>query len=252
MPAKFEPSPHDDPPAAAMLRINPELDVAALARAYADEGRVRVYGLLSEGAVALHRQLESRGDWIHLISSDGGAIELDSAAKAALSPEAWAQIEAAALARAQAGFQYRYYGLRVPDDEEASAADDLLAAFRELMRSEAMLDLLRAITGEGETSFTDGHATAYGPGDFLTGHDDDVAGKDRLAAYVYGLTPLWRLEWGGLLLFHGENDRTAHALVPRFNTLDLFKVPQQHSVSQVTGSATHRRHAVTGWLRRHT
>jgi SM-20-related protein len=236
--------------AAPALRINPELDVEALAADYAAAGRVRVYGLLAEGAVELHRQLEARGDWIHLISAPDGAIELDPAARAAMSAEAWARIEAEALARAQTGFQYRYYGLRVPDDDEPAAAGDLLAAFRELMRSEPMLDLLRAITGERETTFTDGHATAYGPGDFLTGHDDDVAGKDRLAAYVYGLTPLWRLEWGGLLLFHGERDRTAHALVPRFNTLDLFAVPQQHSVSQVTGSATHRRHAVTGWLRR--
>jgi Rps23 Pro-64 3,4-dihydroxylase Tpa1-like proline 4-hydroxylase len=117
------------------------------------------------------------------------------------------------------------------------------------MRSESMLDLLRAVTGYEGLTFTDGQTTAYDHGDFLTGHDDAVAGKNRLAAYVYGLTPYWRIEYGGLLLFHGANDRTATAEVPRFNSLDLFKVPRQHSVSTVTPSAPHRRFAVTGWLR---
>jgi SM-20-related protein len=117
------------------------------------------------------------------------------------------------------------------------------------MQSEPMIDLLRAITGFGGLAFTDGQATAYGTGDFLTGHDDDVAGKNRVAAYVYGLTPHWRVEYGGVLLFHGEADRTVEGLAPRFNTLDLFAVPQRHSVSMVTPSAPHRRYAVTGWLR---
>jgi Rps23 Pro-64 3,4-dihydroxylase Tpa1-like proline 4-hydroxylase len=112
-----------------------------------------------------------------------------------------------------------------------------------------MLDLLRAVTRHEELAFTDGQATAYGPGDFLTGHDDDVAGKNRLAAYVYGLTPNWRVEYGGLLLFHETHDRTVSGLAPRFNSLDLFRVPRRHSVSQVTAAAPHHRYAVTGWLR---
>jgi Rps23 Pro-64 3,4-dihydroxylase Tpa1-like proline 4-hydroxylase len=117
------------------------------------------------------------------------------------------------------------------------------------MQSAELLDFLRDVTGHGDLAFTDGQATAYGTGDFLTGHDDDVAGKGRLAAYVFGLTPYWRLEYGGLLLFHGEHDRTVTGNVPRFNVLDLFRVPQQHSVSIVTPAAPHRRFAVTGWLR---
>jgi Rps23 Pro-64 3,4-dihydroxylase Tpa1-like proline 4-hydroxylase len=77
-----------------------------------------------------------------------------------------------------------------------------------------------------------------------------VVGKNRLAAYVYGLTKGWRIEWGGMLLFHGPHERTANGMAPRFNTLDLFSVPQQHSVTMVTPAAPHRRYAVTGWLRR--
>lgn len=232
-----------------LFRINPDLDLPALARTYAEQGRVRIYGLLAEGAVQLHDYLESRQDWIHLIGSEDGVIELDPAAKARLGAEPWKEIEAEAHERARTGFQYRYQALRVPEEDEIAGRDDPLTDFARLMQSDSMLDLLRAITGHVGMAFTDGQATAYGHDDFLTCHDDDVAGKNRIAAYVYGLTPGWRLEWGGLLLFHGHADRTAEALVPRFNTLDLFSVPQRHSVSVVTPSATHRRFAVTGWLR---
>ncbi len=233
----------------ASFAINPELDLGALRRVYSEEGRVRIYGLLEDGAVQLYEHLQARDDWIHLINTDDGVLEIDSAARARMSARRWAEIEAGAHARAETGFQYRYQALRVPDDEEAAARNDPLNDFARLMRSAEMLDFLRAVTGHEDLSFTDGQATAYGPGDFLTGHDDDVAGKNRLSAYVFGLTPRWRLEWGGLLLFHGPHDRTVTGQVPRFNTLDLFVVPQQHSVSMVTPAAPHRRFAVTGWLR---
>ena len=111
-----------------------------------------------------------------------------------------------------------------------------------------MLGLLERIIGKGPLRFRDGQATTYGPGDLLTAHDDNVAGKRRVAAFVLGLTPVWRLEWGGLLMFHGADRATAAALMPRFNTLDLFLVPQVHSVSVVVPGIDARRYAITGWL----
>lgn len=233
------------------LRLNPDLDVPALAREYAASGRIRIHDLLvPDGLPELYYHLDEREDWWHLINTPDGVIELDRAARAAMSAEEKAALDARVFEQAQLGFQYRYEGLRVPGDGEAAPKDDPLTEFAELMSSEPMLDMLRAVTGYSELSFTDGHATAYGPGDFLTGHDDDVVGKDRLAAYVYGLTPRWRLEWGGLLLFHGNNESSVTGQVPRFNTLDLFSVPQRHSVSIVTPSATSRRYSITGWLRK--
>ena len=235
-------------PTATPYRVNPDLDRPALRREYEEVGRVRVYGLLEDGAMQLYEHFLERTDWIHLINHDSGILELDPAAKAALSPAEWAAIEAAAHARVKDHFQYRYEAVRV-NAAEQERIHDPLADFARFMQSSELLEFLRDVTGHDELAFTDGQATAYGPGDFLTGHDDDVAGKGRLAAYVYGLTPYWRLEYGGLLLFHGPHDRTAAGNVPRFNTLDLFRVPQQHSVSLVTPAAPHRRFSVTGWLR---
>jgi Rps23 Pro-64 3,4-dihydroxylase Tpa1-like proline 4-hydroxylase len=231
------------------FRINRALDVAALARTYQDEGRVRVENLLEEGPLELLDYFQNSRDWIHVINTENGVLELDGDDKAAMTAEEWSAMEEQAHERARHGFQYRYEALRVPEQHELGEQRDLVAEFARLMGSTAMVDLLRGITGTSGLAFTDGQATAYGHGDFLTGHDDDVAGKGRIAAYVYGLTPGWRIEWGGLLLFHSDRERRATALAPRFNTLDLFSVPQQHSVSLVTPAAAHRRFAVTGWLR---
>ena len=55
----------------------------------------------------------------------------------------------------------------------------------------------------------DAQLTRYRQGHFLTAHDDHVEGKQRYYAYVLGLTDGWRIDWGGLLAFHGEDDNVA-------------------------------------------
>jgi SM-20-related protein len=123
--------------------------------------------------------------------------------------------------------------LRVSDDPaERARSDDPLARFAAWWSSEPVLAFLREITGLVRIAFADAQATAYSPGDFLTGHDDDVTGKNRLAAYVLNLTPRWRTEWGGLLAFHDDSSPEVIALSPAFNRLNLFKVPRRHSVTR--------------------
>ena len=233
------------------FEINPDLDVTALAKEYAANSRVRITQLLGRSGLAeLYHFLEGHDGWWQLINTPDGVLEFDRKTRSRMTKRRIAELDAQVHAGVRTGFQYRYEGLRVPDDPDQVCSDeDPLAAFARLMCSDPMLELLRAITGHSEIAFTDGHATAYGPGDFLTGHDDNVAGKGRIAAYVFGMTPQWRLEWGGILLFHGPGGETVTGHVPRFNTLDLFSVPQQHSVSMVTAAAPKRRYAVTGWLR---
>ncbi|WP_373488853.1 2OG-Fe(II) oxygenase family protein [Blastomonas sp.] len=229
--------------------LNPDLDRNALAECYAQTGRVRLYGLLAQGATDLHDHLRRREDWIQVIHAPGAPIELDRHERAAMGAKGIAQIDREMFARGRDGFQYRYEALRLPDADEPLDATDMLSPLAKFLHGPDMHALIRHITGMPPGLFVNGQATSYGVGDFLTGHDDDAPGENRMAACVFGLTQMWRLEWGGLLLFHGPHERTAEALVPRFNTLDLFRVPQQHSVSLVSPSAGFSRLAVTGWYR---
>ena len=229
------------------LALRRDLDVEAIAADYRQHGRIRIPGLLAEeGLRALHAELVAREDWLHLINLPGRKLELSRGERAAMSAGQADALDRAVHERACLGFQYRYEGLRVPDPASGEAHG--LAAFADLMAGEPMLGFLRTVIGAAPLTFTDAQATAYAPGDFLTCHDDAAPGRDRVAAFVLGMTPRWRPEWGGLLMFHADDDSAADAYVPRFNTLDLFSVPQRHSVSLVTPSAPGRRLALTGWM----
>jgi len=231
--------------------LNPALDAATLGERFAARGRVHIADFLAtEGAARLLAHLRERPDWILVINQEDKLFELDRAAQAALTETQKAQLDVAVHRSARGGFQYRYETIRVPDSTAARAAEPTpLTRFADFLASPAVLAFLRAVTGAGGIGFADAQATAYSPGHFLTAHDDDVAGKNRAAAYVMNLSTEWRADWGGLLMFEGADGHIEEAYVPRFNALNLFRVPARHCVSYVAPFAPWRRYSVTGWLR---
>jgi SM-20-related protein len=226
-------------------------DVEALTHEFRTDGIVRIGSFLPDGQAAeLHAHLRGRDDWRQVFNSGDKLFELDRQARAAMDPDRQAALDEAIHAGAREGFQYRYETIRVPDDEaERKAVGDLIADFAIDLSTGPTRDFLRTVTGSNKVEFADAQATAYSPGDFLTGHDDSFPGKNRIAAYVMNLTPTWRIEWGGLLIMHGEGDKASRAYPPAMNVLTLFRVGQMHSVSEVSRAAAYRRYAITGWLR---
>lgn len=243
--------PAEHGPRPSPFTINPDLDVEALRDRFRATGRVHIAHFLEpEGAARLADHLRTRSDWILVINQDDKLFELGRDAQAALSEAQKSQLEAAVFRNARHGFQYRYETLRVPDSAAERAADPtLLVRFAEFLSSAEALAFLRQITSAAAIKFADAQATAYSPGHFLTAHDDDVAGKNRVAAYVMNLSPDWRIDWGGLLLFEGRDGHVEEGFVPSFNALNLFAVPAHHSVSYVAPFAPRRRYSITGWLR---
>lgn len=232
------------------LELARGIDVAAAAEVFARDGHVRLQPFLAEdAAIACLAEMKRREDWVQVVNSGDKVFDLTRAARAAMTPEQRDGLDQAVLAGAQTGFQHRYEALRLPDGHQpAPDGPSLIARWPAFLSSGPVRDLLRKVTGAADIDFADGQATAYAPGDFLTGHDDDVPGKHRRAAYVFSLNPVWRVEWGGLLLFHEAGNRV-RGVAPAFNSLDIFAVPQMHSVSMVTGSVPNRRYSITGWLR---
>lgn len=231
--------------------LQPDLDRAGLAAAFRQNGRVHIPDfLVGDGAERLFRHLRGRADWRLVINQGESLFELDREAQARLAPAESERLETAINKAARDGFQFRFETVRVPDADAERVTDaSLLARFAQFMSSPPVLDLLGTLTGTTRLRFADAQGTAYGPRHFLTAHDDEVAGKNRAAAYVFNLTPEWRPDWGGLLMFHGADGHVEQAYTPRFNALNLFAVPQPHSVSYVTPFVPNRRYAVTGWLR---
>jgi Rps23 Pro-64 3,4-dihydroxylase Tpa1-like proline 4-hydroxylase len=231
--------------------INPDLDPASLASRFAQSRRIQIRNFLTPAAAdALHDHLLANPDWRHVINSDDKIFEAAADDFDAMQFDQRRALDTAMFAAAAQGFQFQYDSIRVPDDPTArQTSGSVLNRFASFLSSVKTLDFLRRVSGQDEISFADAQATRYRAGDFLTRHDDAVAGKDRVLAYVMNLSRGWRAEWGGLLLFNDEEGGVIETLVPRFNSLCLFTVPQPHSVSYVAPYATEPRLSVTGWLR---
>jgi SM-20-related protein len=234
-----------------MFKLNTNLDTNALAEQFAQAGRVSIENFLeTECADALYQDLRARKDWLEILNNGDQLIELNRDIQRNLTEQQRADLAQITYDNARNGFQYRYETIRVPDlEKERVQSDDVIARFASWISAGEARAFLRTVTAGQDILFADAQATAYSPGHFLTGHDDNFAGKNRHSAYVFGLTPVWRPEWGGLLLFHESDNHFQSALVPDFNRINLFKVPQMHSVSEVTRSAAYRRYSITGWLR---
>lgn len=56
------------------------------------------------------------------------------------------------------------------------------------------------------------------------------------------------LDWGGLMVFHNAYAAAHRAWTPAFNTINLFSVPQDRSVTMVTPLARAARLTVSGWF----
>ncbi|MFD1789191.1 proline hydroxylase [Sphingomonas floccifaciens] len=171
------------------LALNPGLDVEALRRCYAQEGRVSIGEVLSNAsAQALYEHLAARDDWLQLINAGEKLFELSRSVRRDMPAQKSDALDAAVYAGARAGFQFRYETVRVPDGvAERASSDDPLTDVADFLSQGPARDMLRTITGVEAIDFADAQATAYAPGDFLTAHDDAVAGKKRHAAYVLGL-----------------------------------------------------------------
>lgn len=236
---------------ASAIRLNPALDIASLRAAYATRGRIQVRDILEPAAAErLHEAMCAETAWNLVCRAEGTHRDFDAAGMAALDERRRAQFLAIVHAAAQRDFQYLYENHPVYDLYwTGKRREGVLAEAYEFLNGDSFLAFARALTGADDITFCDAQVTRYGPGHFLTSHDDAVENKNRRAAYVLNMTPGWRGDWGGLLQFFGEDGNVTEAFTPAFNVLNIFSVPQPHSVSLVAPFAEHPRHAITGWLR---
>lgn len=222
---------------------------ATIRERLARSGRAQVDGVLVEAdALALH-QAATQVEYNVVTRRESGHVDLPAAWLASLTPQQKTGLGQTVQASARDDFQDLYDNHPIYDLAEAGRAAPIWGELVAFLNGEVFLALMRDLTGESRITQADAQLTRFRTGHFLTEHDDHAEGKNRFFAYVLNLTPAWRIEWGGLLAFHGKDGNVSEAFTPRFNTLNLLKVPAPHSVTQVALSAGAERISVTGWLR---
>lgn len=236
-----------DPPFA----INESLDKEKLRADFRKTDRLHIPGFLAEeSAKRLHQCLTQEVPWEVAFVRDGEVMTADATAYDNLPPQKKAEILQEVMTTAREDFQFFYDSYRIDTAIEAGVGDHLyLHRFYEFMNSEALLSFMREITGMKTMARVDGQATRFKPSSFLTDHNDYDVNKGRLCAYVMNLTPEWRPDWGGILNFFDKDGNVIEGFTPRWNTLNILRVPQSHSVSYVPPFAGAHRLSITGWLR---
>ncbi|MEO0440292.1 MAG: 2OG-Fe(II) oxygenase family protein [Pseudomonadota bacterium] len=234
------------------FEINPALDRTALQERFAQEHRLQIRDVLQPESAELLRdvfleQIKWGLAW-RAAPSDPKNFRFDELASMQPSDRQELADQAhAAIGSGEYGFLYRQYPMLEAYLEKWDP-DHPLDRMLEHLNSPPFLDLLRDVTGIGSIIKASAQATCYQPGDFLSEHDDSHSQEPRRIAYVLNLTiPDWKSEWGGFLNFFDNDGNVSLGLRPVFNTLNLFRVPQRHSVSLVAPSAPIGRFSITGW-----
>jgi SM-20-related protein len=233
------------------IRLNPDLDTAVLAPAFAARRRLHIPNILqANGVEAVTAVLEGEARWKATVAAGGDFFELplDGDRAEDASKQAW--LDDVRVDGMATRMQYVFDTRRLGSEHEADAPDAADAVL-EFLNGESFLSFARAVTGDDRIDFVDGQASRYRPGHVLTTHSDLSAGKNRLYAYVLNLTREWRADWGGTLVFHGPDGHVVEGWIPAFNALNLFEVPMSHAVTQVTAFAMRPRLSITGWMRSH-
>ena len=226
-------------------------DLCRLRQRFKKNGRIQIRDILSsDGAKLLSTTIRDHHKWNLVTNINGRHMDLDAAGMAKLSTDDLIRFRHEVHAQARENFQYLFSNYPLYDAYHKGSLDNrVLQNLFAFINSKPMLTLVRHICADSSISFADAQLTRYEAGHFLTEHDDDVAGKNRRCAFVLNMTPYWRPDWGGLLQFFGKNNNIEEAFTPCFNALNIFRVPQKHSVSSVAPFANAPRLSVTGWFR---
>jgi SM-20-related protein len=231
--------------------LNPDLDRAALARAFARTGRLQVRDILRpDAAERVHDSLAREVPWSFTYRLGGANVLRGPADLAAMGREEKIRMGQAILDSAQREFAFGFMTFPMVRHFRAGEHTDLFVMrLLESLASPEFIGFAREVSADSRIGHVDAQATRYSAGHFLTLHDDaDYEGEVRRCAYVLNFSRGWRAEWGGLLQFLDADGSVADSFVPHFNSLSLFRVPTPHIVSYVAPFATAPRLAVTGWF----
>lgn len=189
------------------IAIAREHDAAAYARVYRRAGRARVANFLEPKAAETAR--------------DG------------ISKPAFKRIS---YAVGDAEFEFDSLPLLVNGQSARTPELEAVTAF---VHGKALQTFLSGIVGDANAKVSAAHVTRYRPGDYSGGIEGAPA-PSALAAFTIDFSQQWDIDWGGLHLFVGEDGNIAQGLMPEFNALTIFKLPQENFISQLTPNARER------------
>lgn len=229
--------------------LNPALDIVALRAEWSRDQRLRVRNVLAPGlANAIEAEMAALRYQLFCHNGAGVAV-LDPAEIASWPPSRQTELREALMAAASEANGFAYNGVRMSEIWGRAGPDTPLGRLNAALHSPEVRAFVEAVTGRTDWNDAFAQATRYIGGHYLPWHVDDPKNENkRRLAFVWGFTRRWLPDWGGLLQFYDTANEPAQALIPGFDTLDLFDVRHRHAVTYVAPFAKAPRLAVSGWF----
>lgn len=229
--------------------LNAELNISTLSETFAANGCLQILDFFDHSiAEEIEASLRSLA-WQLVLRTKEKHVDIYPFQLEEMGAGRAVEIQEFAKSRGAHEFAYLYENYPIADMMASNnLKDEALICLNQTLNSKTVLDFLNGITGLN-ADFCDMQATNYGPGHFLSRHDDGNIGKNRKYAYVYSLCRDWKAEWGGQLQFLGGDGNVTQSFIPKYNALSIFKVPRLHHVSPVSEFTPNPRLSITGWYR---
>ena len=234
------------------IQLNTKLDSNHYREVFRRHSRIHIPEILTpDSAKCILENLQNKVPWQAHFNDEEKTYDLHRDQIALLPDDKKTLIVEKLHQNAQSKFQYVFLNYSISDAVEQKSNPDVeLNSFLDFVNSDEMLNFVRTITQIKEIKFADCQATLYRPGHFLRAHNDDIEQAGRLLAYTFNFTPHWDTDYGGILQFLDEEGDVDEGYSPKFNALNLFKIPTRHCVSYVTPFAAVGRYSLIGWFRR--
>lgn len=224
-------------------------DFSDLKTHFSQSGRLQIRNFLDVNDAKALRAEVIKLSWRLVLNENGKHLDIHPRQLEQIPTAKLREIKQAAQSRASHEFQYLFENYPVFDMlESGKTIPPAILAIHAVLNTPEVLKQLSDLTAL-PIDFCDMQATRYRAGHFLTTHDDGIEGKNRQLAYVLNLSERWRESWGGCLNFTNSSGEVEQSLLPVFNSLSLFKVPQPHEVTRVKPTAKSSRLSLTGWFR---
>lgn len=232
-----------------MYRIVARNDIQHLRSQYQKNGLIQLHNFLNPASVSdAENAISTHTAWmLSGVDADRRPISEPESMEKLINQEI-STIGSSAYQAAAYEFRYRFRSFSLITDPHK--VPNSLREIRAFFMSNTFKLFIENLTLEKYSGNIDGHLAKYCPGDFLATHTDAVSPTDsrrRETAFVFYLTKKWRYDWGGLTSFW-NTDGSGLTLNPSYNTLLVFKVPTEHSVSLITPFAPNSRFSVAGWF----
>lgn len=234
------------------IRLNDDLETTLYREVFQRSRRVHIPDILApDAAQGVLERLEHEVPWQAHFNDGDKTYDLHRDQIAVLPDDKKTLIVDQLHRNASSSFQYLFLNYSISDAVEQHSNPGVeLNAFLDFVNSEEVLDFVREVTRIDAIRFADCQASLYRPGHFLRAHNDDVEQTGRLVAYTFSFAQDWHADYGGILQFLDDEGHVDEGYLPKFNSLNLFRIPANHCVSYVAPFAPCRRYSLIGWFRR--